>query len=200
MRNGKYGLPKCVNLGGIDYEIRTDYSAILDIIEVLNDPDFSDEDKCQCVIEIFYVDYEKIPIALYPEAIKQCYSFIDGGRKEESNQKSPKLMDWEQDFPLIIGAINRVIGQDIRAIDYDPIENKGGLHWFTFLAAYQEIGECLFSQIVSIRDKLARGKKLEKYERDWLNRNRNIVDLRQKLSQEENDLASSWMGGGKKNG
>ena len=44
---------------------------------------------------------------------------------------------------------NRVLGQEVRAAKY--------MHWWTFLAAYQEIGECTFAQIVRIRDRLARG-------------------------------------------
>lgn len=200
MRNKKYGLPKSVNLGEEEYEIRTDYSVILDIFEVLNDAELTNAEKCQCVILIFYVDYEKIPTFLYEEAIKQCFAFIDGGERKNA-QKMPKLMDWEQDFPLIVSAVNRVIGEDIRTIDYDPQENKGGLHWYTFKSAFQEIGgDCLFSQVINIRDKQARGKKLEKYEKEWLNRNRAIVELKQKYTEAENDLAKLWMSGGKKNG
>lgn len=201
MRNNKYGLPRSVNLGGAEYEIRTDYSVILDIFEVINDVELTEAEKCQCIIGIFYVDSEKIPVGMYKEAIEQCYSFIECGEKKKSAQKTPKLVDWEQDFPIIVGAVNRVIGEDIRSIDYDPQENVGGLHWYTFKSAYQEIGaDCLFSQIVSIRDKIARGKKLEKYEKEWLSRNRDLVDFKQKFSKAEDALASAWMSGGKKNG
>ena len=88
--------------------------------------------------------------------------------------------------------------EDSDSDEYDIETNTGGLHWWTFLSAYMEIGgDCLFSQIVSIRDKKARGKKLEKYEKDWLRRNSDLVEFKVKYSDEENELAREWMGGGK---
>lgn len=193
-----YDLPKTANVNGVELAIRYDYRVILTILEMLNDPDLPDETKASGLIELFYLEPTKAWTAP-KEAVEACYDFIDMG--ETQDKKSQRVMDWEQDFRYIVAPVNRVLGYECRAVPYDYEKNEGGLHWFTFLAAYMEVGgDCMFSQIVSIRDKLARGKKLEKYEREWLNRNRNIVDLRQKLSQEENDLASSWMGGGKKNG
>ena len=37
--------PTSLNVGGIDYEIRTDYRAVLDLLAALNDKDLEDEDK-----------------------------------------------------------------------------------------------------------------------------------------------------------
>lgn len=193
-----YDLPKTANVDGVELAIRYDYRVILTILEMLNDPDLPDETKADGLIELFYVEPTKAwknP----KEAVEACYDFIDMG--ETPDKKSPRVMDWQQDFRYIIAPVNRVLGYECREINYDYDANTGGLHWWTFMAAYMEIGgDCMFSQIVSIRDKLARGKKLEKYEREWLSRNRRIVDFKQKFSQAESDLASSWMSGGKKNG
>ena len=71
------------------------------------------------------------------------------------------------------------------------------LHWWTWIAAYQEIGDCTFAQVVRIRDKKARGKTLEKDEREWYRRNSNIVNMKHKLSQEEETTISKWLGAGK---
>ena len=81
----------------------------------------------------------------------------------------------------------------LSSVEYDPFENTGGLHWWTFLSAYMEIGgDCLFSQIVSIRDKQARKKKLEKHERDWLRRNGDLVRLKSQYTKEDEDLIKEW--------
>ena len=192
-----YDLPKTAMVGGEELDIRYDYRVILTILELLNDPDLSNESKAEGMIELFFVEPERVRDA--KAAVEACYNFIDMG--EASDKKSPRVMDWEQDFRYIIAPINRVLGRECREIPYDYDSNTGGLHWFTFLAAYQEIGsDCLFSQIVSIRDKLARGEKLEKYEKKWLSRNRRLVDFKQKFSKAEDALASAWMSGGKKNG
>ena len=75
--------------------------------------------------------------------------------------------------------------------------NTGGVHWWTFLGAYQDLGDCTFAQVVRIRDKKARGKLLEKDEREWYRRNSDIVNMKRRLSQAEDTTFSKWLGVGK---
>ena len=184
-----FDLPSSVEIDGEQHPIRTDYRVILEIIQMLADPDLSDADRAEGVLDMFYLHPEEI--LDYKEAVSQCFRFID--HSDRPSRKSPRLVDWEQDFEYIIAPVNRVLGYEARAVEYDPETNKGGLHWWTFLAAYMEIGgDCTFAQIVSIRDKRARGKKLEKWERDWWRRNSDIVNLRKKYSESENELIKAW--------
>ena len=37
--------PTSLSIGGTDYEIRTDYRAVLDLLAALNDKDLEDDDK-----------------------------------------------------------------------------------------------------------------------------------------------------------
>ena len=94
-------------------------------------------------------------------------------------------MDWEQDYPLLVAPINRVLGFEAREAGY--------LHWWTFLGAYMEIGDCLFSQVVAIRKKKASGRKLDKSDEEFYRRNRKAVDLRVRRSHREDDLLSDWL-------
>ena len=190
-----YSLPKTVRIDDRDYSIRYDFRVILTILEMLNDADLDDMDKATGLLEMFYVNPEGIKD--YRLAVDECYKFIDLG-EDKNKRKSPRVMDWEQDFNYIIAPINRVMGCEVREIPYDYDSNSGGLHWWTFMGAYMEIGgDCMFSQLVSIRDKRARGKKLEKYEREWMHRNMEMVEFKHKYSDAENDLAKEWMGGDK---
>lgn len=186
-----YGLPVSLEIGGKPYEIRADYRAILDICIALSDPDLSNQEKMFVALGIMYPDFNSIPSADYAEALEQCFWFINGG-DETKQRKAPKLVDWEQDFKYIVAPINRVYGQDIRAIPYDSETNVGGLHWWTFISAYYEIGDCLFAQIVRIRNKQARGKKLDKSEREWYRQNRELVDFKQTYSTAEEALLKEW--------
>ena len=187
-----FDLPKTVEIGGKAYAIRYDFRVILEIIVMLNDPDLADNEKAQAVVDMFYFD----DAPLCKEAVEACFSFIDGERPN-NRKKQPRVLDWEQDFEFIIAPVNRVLGFESRAVDYDIDTNTGGVHWWTFLGAYMEIGpDCLFSQIVSIRDKQARGEKLDKHERKWLNRNNDIVQLKQRFSSAEDDLIKEWTKGG----
>ena len=139
---------------------------------------------------IFFPEVENIPREALPEAAEQMNWFIDGGQKSQA-QGGPRLMDWEQDFPWIIAPVNRVLGRDVR--------EDAPLHWWTFLSAYYEIGDCLFAQIVRIRDAMARGKKLDKADRAWAKKNAALIRLETRYTEAENDLLAAWTKGGNPN-
>ena len=85
----------------------------------------------------------------------------------------------------MVAPINHILGFECRSVDF--------LHWHTFLAAYLEIPpESVFARVLRIREKLRTGKKLEKYERTWYNQNRDLVHLKSKLSQAEEELIEAW--------
>lgn len=188
-----YSLKKSVEINGAHLAIRYDFRVILEIITMLQDQKLSGADKTEALLLMFYVCPDEITDAA--AAVEAALDFIEHGKR--SNKKSPRLTDWEQDFEYIIAPVNRVLGYETRAVDYDPETNTGGVHWWTFLAAYMEIGgDCLYSQIVSIRDKQARKAKLEKHEKQWLRRNADIVRLKTNYTTAEDDLVKEWTGGG----
>ena len=176
----RYALPKSREVNGTEYSIRTDYRDILRIIEAMNDPDLDDAEKAYVSLFIFYEDFEDIPTDSYEEAFKQLSWFMDcGDDKPKKQTVQAKLIDFDQDATIMIPAINRVAGKEIRDLDY--------LHWWTFLGYYMEVGECTFSTVLSIRSKRAKGKKLEKWEQDFFNENRDLVLIRHKESEEEKE-------------
>lgn len=179
-----WGLPKTAVVGGREYDIRTDFRCILDIITALADPELDDQERAYVALTIFYPDFEKIPSTDYQEAIKECFRFINGGKEDDDKRKPPRLVAWDQDFPHIVAPINRVIGQDVRGLEY--------YHWWTFLAAYMEIGDCTFAQIVRIRNKLAKGEPLDKSDRKWYRENRQLVDIKKTYTAAEQDVLKGW--------
>ncbi|MBO4939362.1 MAG: hypothetical protein J6C98_10270 [Oscillospiraceae bacterium] len=186
-----YGLPTTLEICGTEWEIRSDYRCILEICAAIEDPELDKQDKAYVAMTIFYPDFDDIPPEDHEEALRQCFWFINGGA-DNIGKKGPKLMSWEQDFQYIAAPVNRVLGQEIRSVPYDLQDNSGGLHWWTFLSAYMEIGDCVFAQIVRIRSMLAKGKRLEKADREWYDQNRHLVDLRQTFSEAEDDLLKQW--------
>lgn len=189
--------PTSLNVGGVDYEIRTDYRVVLDLFTALSDPDLTDDDKrmtaymqSKVIMEIMFPDCDNIPMEHWEEALQKVSDFIDMGISDD--RKKPKTMDWEQDAPIIIPAINKVLNREIRAESY--------MHWWTFLGAYMEIGESLFSNVVNIRQKKAKGKKLEKYEQEFYNENKSLIDFNkvEKRSKEEKDALMDILYGHKK--
>ena len=181
----EYTLPKTVFVGGREYSIRSDYRAILDICEALTDLELSNEEKADVMLYIFYPEFADMPTKDWQEAAKQCIWFINCG-DEGDNRRRPKLMDWEQDFQYIAAPINRVVGQEIRAMPY--------LHWWTFISAYYEIGDCFFAQIVRIRSLRAKGKRLDKTDQEWYRDNRELVDLKTSFTEAEDAVVNAWLG------
>lgn len=178
-------LPTSIEIDGISYAIRTDFRAVLDVLTAMSDPDLFlpdayDQEKAyirmDTLLQIMVEDYENLPPEKLGEACEAVIEFIDCGMKDDGKRK-PHTMDWQQDAQIIIPAINRVQGTEIRALPY--------LHWWTFLGAYMEIGECLFAQVVHIRQKKQNHQKLEKWENDFYNQNKDIIDLRKKISEEQ---------------
>ena len=192
-----WDFPTKLNIGGVDYEIRTDYRAVLDVLSALNDPDLVEEDshstaymQSSVVLEIMFPEYEKIPSEHTQEALDKISEFIDMGIS--GDRKKPKTMDWEQDAPILIPAINKVLNTEIRAEKY--------IHWWTFLGAYMEIGESLFSSVVNIRQKKANNEKLEKWEQKFYKDNKSLIDFEkvEKRSEEEKKALKELLYGHKK--
>lgn len=181
-------LPTHVNVCGYGYGIRSDYRAVLDICTALQDPELTSEEKGIIALEIFYPDFDDMPTWNYREALEKCYWFINCGRMETDNKKAPRLVDWEQDFQYIVAPINRVMGKEIRSLDY--------LHWWTFISAFNEIGDCTFAQIVRIRKLKSKGKKLDKSDQAWYKENRDIVEIKRYYTDAENELVEKWTGHG----
>lgn len=179
-----YSLPTSVEVNGTEYTIQSDYRAVLDILTALSDGDLDEQDKAEAALTIFYPEFSSMPASDYQEALNQCFRFIDHGQRAKTQGKQPAVMSWEQDFDMIISPVNRIAGCEVRSLPY--------LHWWSFLSYYMEIGDCLFAQVVAIRDKKARGKPLDKQEREFYRRNRKMVDLKTTYTEAEQNLLAAW--------
>ena len=176
-------LPVDIEIDGVRYPIRKrgNWDMALDVIEALNAPELSDREKLTAALIIFY---EKVPPDV-AKAVEEMNRFIDGGSTVKQSKPSPRLMDWEQDFPLIVAPVNRILGKEVRSVEY--------LHWWTFLAAYMEINDCTFTTVISIRQKQAKHKKLEKWEQDYVREHPELVKLRPLVSESEQAYLDSFL-------
>ncbi len=180
-----YDLPITVTIDNTEYPInrKGDYRMVLDVISVLNDDSLNKKEKAYTAMCIFY-DFN-IPQNAQ-KAMDEIINFINCGDSEDEEQKEPPIMDWEQDFSLLISPINRTLGQEIRAMRY--------LHWWTFISAYMEIGDCMFKTVVDIRRKKRKNKKLDTGEREFYAKNKRKVDLKVKFDDEEKEFFKQLIG------
>lgn len=167
-------LPQSLTVDGEAYKIRTDFRAALLIFQAFADTELSDQAKAIVCLQTLYCD--KIPDNA-EEALKQAVWFLDGGDTAKLKPLSSPVIDWEQDAPLYFPAVNSVAGFEVRGCPY--------LHWWTFLGYFREIRESLFSQVVNIRVKKAKGKKLEKYESEFSQEHPELVRIRPRYTEEE---------------
>ena len=192
-----WNLPISVEIDGTEYPIRNkcDYRVVLDVIKALNDEDLDMQYRIQCALFIFYGNdeldtKEKVLKAFKTKentqiAIDEMTKIISLGEEKEQDDK-PQIMDWEHDFSHIAPPINRVLGYSVR-------DESNYTHFWDFIGAYQEIRECSWANIVSVRSKRMKGKPLDKWEREFYNENRKLIDLPHKLTDEEQEwLDSDW--------
>ena len=108
---------------------------------------------------------------------EQVIITLNLGNMIEKPQTSAPLYNWNQDEQLIFSAVNKVAGKEIRAVEY--------LHFWTFMGLFNEIGEGSFATVISIRNKKRKRQKLEKWEKDFYRNNKDLVDLKVQLTEDE---------------
>ena len=167
-------LPREALIKGKTYHLHTDFREILKIFSRLQDESLPEFVRWYVALALFYE--EEIPEEDFSEAAAFFCRFVNGGQEEPQNP-GPQLLHWEQDALDIVADVNKVAGQEIRALPY--------LHWWTFLGWFLSIGEGNLSTLVSIRDKLRRGKKLEPWELTYYHRNKARVKMQKNYSAEE---------------
>lgn len=158
-----YKLPTALD----DCEIRSkgDYRVVLNTIaamqdnELLEDGPFGNE-RALLALEIFYENPKKITDI--QKAIDNMLDFISAGQPPQTS-KAEKLFDWQKDKMLIVGALSETAGF--------PIMEREYLHWWSFVAYFNQIGEGGFATVVSIRSKMMKNKRLEKWEDDFVKNN-----------------------------
>ena len=82
-------------------------------------------------------------------------------------------MLFRSDGDMIVPAVNKVAGKEIRAVPY--------MHWWTFFGYFMESGECLFNTVVGIRSKKAKGERLDKWEKKFYQENQNTKNKEDKI-------------------
>ena len=171
-----YGLPTTLTVNGREEPIRWEYTAALDAIAAMNDKNLQDSEKIFAFLWILFENFEDFTREDYAPAFDEGIRFINNGLDAEAKDNI-KLVDYEQDYRLMIPAINRVAGKEIR--------NEENVHWWTFLGWFMEMGECTYQTVLSIRRKRGKGKKLDAGEAEFLKDNKDLVLIRPKLSEEE---------------
>ena len=164
-----YEVPTSINIDGRQFQIRNngDYRVVLDCFQALEDTELEPMERILASLIIFYADFDSIADVYMVDIqkfVSEMYKFFNCGSDiSVGTQSNFKLINWDTDSQLICSAVNKVANMEIRSSPY--------IHWWTFMGYYTAIGESPISTIIHIRDKIVHGKKLEKYEREFRNKN-----------------------------
>ena len=185
-------LPDALQVGNAWYSIDADYRNVLTILEAFGDPDLTGLEKAYICLDRLYRDISSIPSEQIRDAYFAATGFIAYGTHEDE-PKRPKLLDWKRDEPILFPAINQAAGFEVRGVPF--------LHWWTFLGLFQSISpDSLLGLVLQIRQKKARGKKLEKWEREFERNNPQLCSLgpRKSVKEDMEDLFQALLEEGQK--
>ena len=180
-----YSLPTSITIEGQSFTIRDngDFRMVLDCFDVMNDLELNEQEQVLVMLMIFYDGMDTIEdLERFPNLAKaqeEMYKFFNCGKIDEYQISKPKLIDWNDDSELICSAINNVAKKEIRAEAY--------LHWWTFIGYYMSVGESALSTVVGIRNKIVKGAKLEKHEREFKRENPQYFTWNSKTRQDLED-------------
>ena len=175
-----WSLPTTVPVRGQERAIRSDFRAVLDALAALMDTELPESARSAAFLAIMYPDWQSLPDA--NAALAAALQFVNRGEPVPENQpERPRLVHWNKDAQLIAPAVDKVLGYSCRACAY--------LHWWDFIGAFYNIsGDCLFAQVVNIRNKRAKGKKLDKAEQEFARDNADLIGPTTELRPEEEEF------------
>ncbi len=175
-------LPEKLEVGNEKYKINSDFRPCISILEIFERNDLSEHEKVQVMVGILYED--EIPDIDFLEAAEKAVWFLNCGADNSSSSGNGvdygRIYSWDQDARFIIPAVDRVLGFSSRRSEH--------LHWWEFIGAFMEIGECTFTTLIHQR-KLKKTGKQTKSDKEWWAENKGIAELKieKQLTAEEQD-------------
>ena len=160
-----YRLPRQVEIQGKIYDIDPDFRVILKIFRAFEDASMPPMLRWLVALQLFYK--QEVAIAHRQAAMEYLRDFLCCGREETPGAP---LFSWQQDAASIIAGVNAAAGQEVRALP--------SVHWWTFLGWFHAMPPGTFSTVLSLRQKLRKGQKLEPHEQEFYRENKSLVDLK----------------------
>lgn len=177
-------LPEAVEIGGVIYDLDTDFRTGIDIMLAFEDPELTAYEKIAVMVGLIY---KEVPENA-EEAAKLAVKFLNRGEADEDGgvRESPdRLYSFEKDAKYIYSAIQQSHGVDLTSVAY--------LHWWKFSYMFLDLDpDCMFMRMIDLRRKRLNGK-LAKEEQQLYDSLRDILDLPQYVSLEQKAVGDEFM-------
>lgn len=158
--------PTSLEIDGYEYELNTSWIVGYKSMCALEDNELTEEEKFFVIYELLF-NNDKPPLTENTASL--IMEYLGGGGfnyNSNSNVKQKNYFKWSVDYSLIFQGIAKVLG-------YSPRANEE-LHWWDFLLAFGEVGECMFSNIVRLREGSEKNT-LSKEEKKWIQLNSGYI-------------------------
>ncbi|WP_101698498.1 bacteriophage Gp15 family protein [Clostridium minihomine] len=177
------GLPTVVEIDGQEYELNTDYRIGLQIMTAFEDPELTGFEKQVVMLNLLYSEIPPNRVVSTELAVKFLNCDQDA-KPGEVDGDSARYYSWTQDARYIMAAIEQTYHIDLSVTN---------LHWWRFSYMFLDLPEdCFFSRLIYLRKQKAKGK-LTKEEKEWYYSMREVVDLPEVYTSEEQAAINKFM-------
>jgi hypothetical protein len=180
------GLPDAISIGNEIYDINSDYQTSLKIITAFEDNELTQHEKCMVLVQLLYKEQPED----VKEAVLQGVKFLDCGEDrsdgdDQTHEEVTRKYSFKQDDRYIFAAVDKVLNGRLSSGEF--------VHWWEFVMAFMELPEkCMMSRLIYLRTQKAKGK-LSKEEKELYLSMKDIVDLQDEFSSEEQKEIDEFM-------
>lgn len=177
------GLPTAIEIDGQIYEINADYQTALKIIMAFEDSELTGFEKSLLLIDLLYKERPQNT----EEAINKGVKYLDCGENQGKGEPidTQRKYSFAHDEKYIFSGVDRVLNGRLSKGDF--------VHWWEFVMAFMELPEdCIMSKIIYFRTQFAKGK-LTKEELRAYQENRDLFELPEEFTAEEQAKADEFM-------
>lgn len=189
-------LPTSFLIGGIEYEISSDFRTMLELDEIFSSDSLTDAEKAEQALLLFY---GCIPVEVDIAVEKMCF-FWQCGRKEKPRKRGgqaagedvyqPPIYSFNHDAGLIYGAFLTQYGIDLSLTN---------LHWWQFMALFESLeDDRVIKEVMRCREVEVRGD-MPQSQKDYYNAMKRHYELPlpERMEKHRSALEAALMGDGK---
>ncbi|MEG0165932.1 Gp15 family bacteriophage protein [Anaerorhabdus sp.] len=125
--------PNSVVIDEVEYSINSNFKLILEIIRLLNNDLYTNNEKVKFALCLFYS--EQLPSVqekAYDEMLKFIHMYKEGKETKLKGKKEPRLLDYDIDSGSIYSAF-------LQQYNIDLTEET--MHWFKFLTLLENLSD-----------------------------------------------------------
>lgn len=161
-----------------------DWRTMIKCSNALSKDETPNDIKVPAILTMFYDELTIDNLDDYAEYLDElikCMFFILAYGNLEVKQTVKPTINYEKDIRLIVEAISKEHSEVRTTTSVDIVDEqgfpKGYIHWWTFLSYLNSCTDTTLNTILGLRYKINNGKKLNKEEREFVSKNKKLMQV-----------------------